>query len=303
MALLRFSDQRLYDDYWHYAECISAFVERIRPASAEPLLYHCFWHGTLTKHHELSLKSLLVTQTAPFEVWLWAPSETIAANAAFLGAMDHPRFRVQQCDVRSLLQDTPLQGRQDMFRWHKLPAVSDIVRTVVVLKHGGVYFDLDVLFLRDVRDLTGVEFIYPWSNQPYANSAVMHFRKQSPNLTALARRAADIGTCHPRKLLQFDTIESIVDGVQVLPAFVFDPAWIAYDTRTPINDYSLAFADFFERERPVSLATFYPSSYAYHWHNGWHRELTERSLAGQLYRQVCDLYARQALNSAAGAPT
>ena len=292
MALSRLTDARLYDDYAHFRDCFQDHVSPLRDSSRERLLYHCFWHGPLTAHHELSLKSLLLTQREPLEIWLWATPETIAGCGPFLETMGECALRVMPCEP-SLLQDTPLRDRVDLIEGHSLAAISDLVRTVVLLKYGGIYFDLDLLFLKDLRDLTAVEFIYPWADRPHGNSAVMHFRRRSPNLAALAERAAAIGTCHPRSFLDFDAIEPLVDGVCVLPVFVFDPAWVAHDNRQPLNDYCLSFRDFFLAERQVPLTAFYPGSYAYHWHNGWQLPLTERSLAGQWYRSVCEQYTRR----------
>jgi hypothetical protein len=290
MPLLRAPDDRLYFDYHYYCDHFGSVVRRISPAPTGPLLYHSFWQGTLTWHHELSLKSLMVTQSGPFEVWLWASSETIAANESFLATLDDASFRVKPCDPAQLLRDTPLDGRLELFN-RRLPAVSDAVRMVVLLKHGGIYFDLDVLFLRDLRELAGVDFIYQWSNQAYGNTAVSHFRRDSKNVQGLVARAATIGSCHPARLCDFNAIDPVVKDLQLWPVFVFDPAWLAHDTGVPINDYSHNLTDFFVREQPVSIETFYPSSYAYHWHNGWDYPLTEGSIAGQLYRQVRDRYA------------
>jgi hypothetical protein len=104
---------------------------------------------------------------------------------------------------------------------------------------------------------------------------------------------AQIGTCHPISLCPFESIDRILDDVHVLPAFIFDPAWIAHDTAVPINDYCLSFKDFFLTDHPVSLRTFYAGSYTYHWHNGWTYPLTDRCIAGQLYREICDALARR----------
>jgi hypothetical protein len=294
MPLSRLGDKQLYIDYFHYCDHFAAMLPAVASALAGPLVYHCFWHGTLTKHHELSLKSLLITQTGPFEVWLWMTPETLTANAAFLGGLDDAHLHVKPCDANQLTAmalDTPLEDQVGGLLKQRIEGISDAVRTLVLLKHGGIYFDLDVLFLKDLRCLAGVDFIYPWSNQPYGNSALAHFRQHSTNLHALATHAAATGSCHPRRLYHFATIDPLVDDLHVWPIFTFDPAWLANDTGVPLNAYSRNLRDFFTVEQPISIDTFYPASYAYHWHNGWNCDLTDHSIAGQLYRQVCDLYA------------
>lgn len=292
MSLIFMPDDRLYTDYAHFCARFTWPIGSREPAPAQPLLYHAIWSGRLTRHHELSLKSLLLTQSAPYEVWLWLTPETEAANGPFLERLRSPAVRYRRFDLGPLAVGTPFEGREDLLRRSYPVFTSDIGRLLIQWKYGGIYFDLDVLFLRDLRPLTNVEFVYRWSNQPYGNSAVMHYRPQSPTIAALIRRGCALGTCYAPRLYQFDAINPLVTDLYVLPAFVFDPAWIAHDTQVPINAYSTNVTDFFLRQDPVTLETFYPSAYAYHWHNGWKRPITDGSIAGQLYREVCDRLAQ-----------
>jgi mannosyltransferase OCH1-like enzyme len=42
--------------------------------------------------------------------------------------------------------DTPLEDQVGGLLKQRIEEISDAVRTLVLLKHGGTYFDLDVLF-------------------------------------------------------------------------------------------------------------------------------------------------------------
>jgi hypothetical protein len=288
MALVFLKDQRLYLDHSHYCEH-PEWVDEVSAADArrdDLLLYHCFWQGRLTAHHELSLRSLAATQTGPLEVWLWLTPGSAEENAAFLDALAMPSLRVKRLALPELAWGTLLQSRPDVLLGHPVQYTSDVVRTLVLAKHGGVYFDLDVLFLKDLRRLTAVEFFYGWSTQPYGNSALSHFRRESRNIQALLRRGASLGTYHPKHLYRFDFVQRTVDGVYVLPSFVFDPAWIPHDTGTTINDYCNTFDDFFRVERPMRMREFFPSSYTYHWHNRWELPLASNCIAAQIHREV-----------------
>jgi hypothetical protein len=286
MPLRFLDDRRLYTDYAHYrrtpgwAACLPGPPHRT-------LVYHCYWIGRLTAHHELSLSSLLTTQTDPFEVWLWLSGADIERNRAFLERRSAARLRVKTYVPADLARGTPLEGRPAHYDDVSPVDSSDVFRTLVLARYGGVYFDLDVLFLKDVRPLTGVEFFYAWSNQPYGNSALAHYHQGSRNVRALLRRGASLGTFFPRQLSRYDQLSPVVDELYVLPSFAVDPTWIAHDTGRPINDYCNRFDDFFQRDVPMTMRDFFPGSYSYHWHNHWDVPLLPGSIAGQLYRELC----------------
>jgi hypothetical protein len=254
----------------------------------------------LTGHHELSLKSVLTTQSAPFDVRMWVPQgEGDAARRSLCAFGCADAVRVEELDFASDAKGTPLEPAVDLIARGGAATVSDWVRTLVLARHGGVYFDLDVLFLRDLRPLCGVEFCYPWSDQPYGNSAVLHLFSASVNARALAARGARLGTCHPRRLFRFGELGGVTRGLQVLPVFTFDPAWIARDRKVAITSYCNDFDDFFAAASDVPLDEFFPRSYAYHWHNRWNVPLRDGSLAGRFHAAVGARFADMAARAAA----
>jgi mannosyltransferase OCH1-like enzyme len=60
-------------------------------------------------------------------------------------------------------------------------ALSDLVRFIVLRKYGGIYTDLDNIFIKEMSPLCGSSFVYYWSdaqspsdsNVALANTAVM----------------------------------------------------------------------------------------------------------------------------------
>jgi hypothetical protein len=70
------------------------------------------------------------------------------------------------------------------------------------------------------------------------------------------------------------------------PVFLFDPAWIANDTGNPISSYCNNFDDSFTKETPMTLAMFFPGSYAYHWHNRWDTPIHRDTIIGHIYDEV-----------------
>ena len=55
MPLKFLDDDRLYTDYVYY---LRNFRWQASGPVGQTLLYHCYWGGTLTKHHELSERSV-----------------------------------------------------------------------------------------------------------------------------------------------------------------------------------------------------------------------------------------------------
>ncbi len=281
MSLRFLDDKGLYTDYAHYRT-------------------HAAWNfdapkeGALSRHHELCLKSLVVTQSLPYEIWLWMPPESVSRSADVLASLASiPMLKIREYIPEKEARGTVFERRIGILKTGKAALLSDGLRTLALLKYGGFYFDLDVLFLRDLRQLGAIEFFYPWSNQPYGNSAVLRFRA-GKNIQRVAARSVHIGTCHPARLYRFADVGRILDDVYVLPTFAFDPAWLSHDGHAAPHPPCSRFNDFFLDETPTTLADFFPASYTYHWHNRWDRTIGGHTLAGQLYEEVAARYARLA---------
>ncbi len=298
MGLIFFSDRRLYSDARHFEKQFAWPFGELKHA---PLLYHCYWTGPLTPHHDLSLKSLLITQSAPFEVWIWMPPQDLIRNHEFIErfkALRHVKWKPYCAaeEVGGTIYEgcPPLlsgvselkPGGADRDALTVARNVSDALRLLVLGKYGGFYFDLDTLFLKDLRPLSSVNFIYQWSNRPYGSNAVSHFHKESSAIWTLAERSLRIASCHPRRLLLFAELDVLQEAVFLLPSFALDPVWIANDTGARINDYCNRFDDFFNGRARKSLGDFFPNAYTYDWHNRWTVQIEDGTIAGQLYKEV-----------------
>ena len=86
-------------------------------------------------------------------------------------------------DVLREIQGTPLannpdhvKNAKDEKRWID----SDLFRLLVLHNYGGVYFDADVILLRDLAPLLSREWLYQWgSSCNYANGALANIHKKS----------------------------------------------------------------------------------------------------------------------------
>jgi hypothetical protein len=271
MSFEFFPDNRLYTDRSY---CLANFLPPADQAPVGRLLYHCFWTGEITRHHQICLNSLRLAASQPAEIWLWMKGPDLTQN----------RDRIPEgVKTRLLLPDmeidgTSLAGRLDLFTGGAA-AVSDAFRWLVLKKWGGFYFDMDMLFLRDPRPLAAYDFVYQWSDQRYGNSALAHMRPGASIAQEMHERVCAFGTAHPKVVLDF--ARPPVAPLHVLPVFLVDPLWVQKDREDPGVLRAI-----FEDRAPTSLAAFWPGAYTYHWHNQWGRPIPGASQMGQLAHEI-----------------
>jgi Glycosyltransferase sugar-binding region containing DXD motif len=134
-------------------------------------------------------------------------------------------------------------------------AVSDAVRFVVLHLHGGAYFDMDVVMLRDMRPLLiGKEhsFAERWAAHPSPgeyNTAIMSLTANSSLSSYLLRGGVRMGlNFHPRVIGVMAVKDKRNHEFQMLETAVFDPIWTEFNwdrlgrcTVPCIHDYGQVF--------------------------------------------------------------
>ena len=134
-------------------------------------------------------------------------------------------------------------------------AVSDAVRFVVLHLHGGAYFDMDVLMLRDMRPLllpTEHAFAERWAAHPHPgdyNTAIMSLSANSSLSTYMLRGGIRMGlNFHPRVLGRMAWKDGRDREFVMLETAAFDPIWTEFNwdregrcTVPCLRDYSAAF--------------------------------------------------------------
>ncbi|KAI8980720.1 hypothetical protein BD414DRAFT_420375 [Trametes punicea] len=178
--------------------------------------------------------------------------------------------------------------------YNKLPVVlSDLVRFVLCHRYGGVYLDVDMLFLRDWEELWGWSgsFSYRWSHEDRYNTAVLRLRRGSALGTFLLRTALKNGfDFHPTMMSRYLKEAHMDRLLYRVPDALFDPAWLSTDLR---RAHWWSSPEYFQRDRPpqpfftdfdqffntppeasaapsvVGFDGFFRGAYLYHYHNEW----------------------------------
>jgi hypothetical protein len=260
-------------------------------------MFHCGWFGEFGAKGSLSLKSFLATQDLQrVQLTLWLEQHTSYSgyeNNIYLKPL-LPKIVVRSFDAHREARDTPLAG-SPLLDETKTIAWADVFRILVLYKHGGCYFDLDMLFLRDFLELAAVlpqpEFCYQWSAQRHGNSAILKLERGSEAVLRTVETAAKRKSCHPRTLFQMDDTEL---NLLMLPGPFFDPVWLLRDGKDQSRPSPFStFSDFFMplgpealRKKFTAMADFWESCFCYHWHNQWGAPETGDSLAGYWNRLV-----------------
>lgn len=134
-------------------------------------------------------------------------------------------------------------------------AVSDAVRFVVLHIHGGVYFDMDVLMLRDMRPLLLPKehsFAERWAAHSHPgdyNTAIMSLTANSSLSSYLLRGGVRMGlNFHPRVIGRMAWKDGRDQEFLMLETAAFDPIWTEFNwdregrcTVPCLRDYSAAF--------------------------------------------------------------
>lgn len=134
-------------------------------------------------------------------------------------------------------------------------AVSDAVRFVVLHIHGGAYFDMDVLMLRDMRPLLLPKehsFAERWAAHPHPgdyNTAIMSLTANSSLSSYLLYGGIRMGlNFHPRILGRMAWKDGRDQEFLMLETAAFDPIWTEFNwdregrcTVPCLRDYSAVF--------------------------------------------------------------
>jgi len=275
---------RLYTDTHKYKETIE-MANNLTGTYEDPVLYHCFWNGKLNEKHYISILSCFY-----FNV-LNKPNRKIIllTNSPF---EDNDILRVisQFCEVRYFdfseeLKDTGISDEisktNDVYQFK-----SDRIRYVLLYKYGGIWFDLDMFFLRSLDPIFNAFeneiCVYTWADSNYPNGAFfMSLKKNSEKMldfiNYLINRNLGYGFqdyFYQKNHLTFDTPLDIL----VLPCSWFDGGFL-YD----FPDFIDGNKEFFKSVNGIiNIDTFAKGAFCYHWHNRWYNNVEEMSYFDQL---------------------
>jgi hypothetical protein len=324
----RLQNQSLKEPAQADSELWATYLDQSQGQPARPvedkMLAHTYWHGAYTAKPALAIKSFLATQNMQHaQVILWLDARTPEISPE-LEKLQNLGVQVRPFVFTVAMAGTPLEaqftglgeksaGHED---WPEDRTASDLVRYAVLYKHGGLWFDSDVMFLRDLSPLFPFEFAYPWSKRHEngggpqnhtLNAAMMRLFKGSDANKDMISRVA-------REHIPFGLwgLSSLRDNtkhpdLRVVAVEIFDPLWkdTSYFSETELTIFirnmrekdpeTNRFDWFFLNETATVSAGFHlltkSNSHAYHWHNRWDLD-AQLGSAFNIYEEYfnCALY-------------
>jgi hypothetical protein len=289
------------------------------PMDIEDTVYaHTYWHGPYTQKPALSVKSFLATQNMrKVQLVLWLDAETYENNEDIEFVQSHG-VEVRLFNFSEEVKGTPLEGVFDTMEttfaghedWPVERTAADLVRYIVLSKHGGgLWFDSDVLFLRDIYLLLPYEFVYPWSKHGSfglpedhtLNGALLRlFANSSANEHMISRVAIEK---LPFGLWGLSSLRDNTrhSNLNIVDVEKFDALWkdekhfsasqraqLLSTEKTPETSRFHWFfsSDVNEREAGFSVLSS-ANAFTYHWHNNYDRYV-EPGSAFSLYETFVD---------------
>ena len=247
-------------------EPVPASISSIGTCSGPVFPFHVYWNGPASWRLELFVKAYLFTQNLPCSrLWIWLESDS-DIDAVDRMLCDDPIFRrfiplVERGDIVLKAWHFPKRipipaiaadnvttldlgndvgiVQDDTIRWlllHQGPSrfapvqISDAVRFIVLHLHGGVYLDMDVMLLRDMRPLLlqPHAFAEQWverSPPSDYNTAVLSLRANSSLSTYLVRGGVRMGmNFHPKAIGRMLWRDGRSEELAKLHNTVFDPS-------------------------------------------------------------------------------
>lgn len=262
----------------HYLKSLD-YAKALHPSSNPDLVFHCFWRVPLPfgRKQAAMLKSVLVHHADHLdhlEINLWSNVD-LSKNPLLESIAPWIRFRMWDYDVEreGTLLEYCSSITKDRLHDSMCYLESDLFRLLVLHKYGGFYLDMDVVVLRSMAPLHGIEFAYQWGTSGTnpgesdirANNAVVRLNKGSPlsaELIELLLRNVPTqnSTCWGSDLYSKLKVNSIL----CLPGAWFDSEWGLEGAR--LNPFGAC-----------DSIQLYEGAFTWHWHNQWNVAIHERS--------------------------
>eukprot|EP01084_Bolivina_argentea_P147405 257905_1 len=245
-------------------------------------LFHAYWVGDIHNNAlELFITSFLVTQNHCTKLIIWTNDNKLSYNTNDIIQL----FSDLKLNTNSLLYRIEVKTFSNKLfdpsisaMYHGVVGYSDFVRFVVLAKFGGIYLDVDTVFLRDYYPLWNQQFAYPWSDSRI-NTAVLSLQQNSDtanrfiNFISGPKSNGQYPNAHPLSIAGFVQTQTSMD-FDILPVILFDAYWLYHDGHTDQTDWWLPRGGFKWMTQPVdtcekdfnSLFTIFPASFSYHTH-------------------------------------
>tara|TARA_R110000824_G_scaffold102641_9_gene244207 strand:- start:53 stop:988 length:936 start_codon:yes stop_codon:yes gene_type:complete len=272
------NNPELYFDYREGLKLLHSIKDEDYSYSEEITYFHVYTEVNTPKEL-MAIKSYLATQNLEkTKLIVWSDRD-ISAQENIQPFKDLVIFKVYS--PRDLAVGTPLEGVEthlttggDRNHWMS----SGIMRFLVLYKFGGIYFDMDMILLRDFKPILGQDFAYQWGGATdFAKE-----RRGEPDChgPCAAMLGASIGgdyinACMQRLIITPPTGGTCYDEdmmgyvyrdtpFTVFPSTFFDTEWLISKVDEPL---SIELENSRIEHKLEDHRNLFLDAFAWHWHN------------------------------------
>ena len=270
MLNINFKDNTvLYEDF----EACVEFLDQVKDSDfeypEEKVKFHIY-SEIRTPKELMAVKSYLATQELEkTELFIWSDYD-ISENELLKPYRDLVTLKIY--DAESEAVGTPLEGNPKLkMKDPKYYLQSDLARILLLYKYGGVWYDMDVILLRDFKPILDQEYMYMWGSETDfrnqgACATVLAGKPKSEFMTELVSELINTPprpgtTCWGKNM--FASLYRRYE-YNIMPAAFFNIEWYINRKYPGLGDHieSQWFKSPLQDEKHLFL-----SSFGWHWHN------------------------------------
>lgn len=163
------------------------YASLVKPNKAIATIYHTFWSSKTTSFTEKELailRSFIATQSSESTLYLWVASSDKKALEKWI---HNERIQIKIIN-NGLIENTPFTETSWLSQHQEQ---NNLLRLATLYKFGGVWFDFNVLFVRDMSPLLSQEWLSQSNclDKVLSKSSFLHFFKSSPYLCEMMAEA------------------------------------------------------------------------------------------------------------------
>lgn len=185
-------------------------------------------------------------------------------------------FRIYNPIVES--KDTILESNNLLLaKDKKYYLQSDLLRLLVLHKYGGIWIDMDIIFLKDFKPLLGDEWLYQWGSETDFISqgccgTVMSLKKQSLLSKLFLEEILKSPISAETTVWGKDLFARVYKkhNFKILPSAFFNIEWLIGGHKLEL---CLKIQDCWF-ENPIDDEYLFDSCFAWHWHNSSNKNRT-----------------------------
>ena len=150
---------------------------------------------------------------------------------------------------------------------------SDLFRLMILHKYGGVWADMDIVFLRDFKPILDQEYMYQWGSEvDFGNqgacATVLSMKKESEFSTRMLEVLKTMPAIGDTTIWGKDTFAKLWKewpNFTIFPSTFFNTEWLISKVDEPLSRETEE--NWFYNTTNIAKDHLFLEAFAWHWHN------------------------------------